>query len=295
MSEVKGGGLRHNKGKVRFDLMHPVGTMGLARVITKGTVKYADRNWELGMSWSTVIASAYRHLQAVMRGEDYDYDPNCEDCKKGTVVGDINDWHCKVHTGERHIDLLQTNAHFLSSYYKIYPQGDDRVQPFLNRNKIGLDIDEVLCDFTLGWSKLHKVERNPYNWNYHRKMGQEFAAMKKKGTLNKFYLGLQPKINPNDIPFEPHCYITSRIVPNHITEQWLDKHKFPVAPVITVGFNESKVEVIKKSGIDIFVDDRFENFADINKAGVCCYLFDAPHNQRYDVGHKRIKSLKELI
>jgi uncharacterized HAD superfamily protein len=56
----------------------------------------------------------------------------------------------------------------------------------------------------------------------------------------------------------------------------------------------SKIDVAKESGIDIFVDDRFENFVELNNAGICCYLFDSPHNRRYDVGHKRIKSLSEL-
>lgn len=63
----------------------------------------------------------------------------------------------------------------------------------------------------------------------------------------------------------------------------------------TVDLGKSKVKVIQESGCDIFVDDRFENFVEINKAGICCYLYDAPHNQRYDVGHKRIYSLKELV
>jgi len=65
-------------------------------------------------------------------------------------------------------------------------------------------------------------------------------------------------------------------------------------PVYSVGHGESKVSVAKNSGIDIFVDDRFENFVELNNAGVFTYLFDAPHNQRYNVGHRRIKSLKEL-
>ena len=70
---------------------------------------------------------------------------------------------------------------------------------------------------------------------------------------------------------------------------------FPTAKVFTVGPNVSKVEVAKKCGIEIFVDDRFENFVELNNAGICCFLFDAPHNQRYDVGYKRIKELNELI
>ena len=65
-------------------------------------------------------------------------------------------------------------------------------------------------------------------------------------------------------------------------------------PVYSVGLSESKIDVAKRSGIDIFVDDRFENFVELNQAGICCYLFDASHNQRYEVGYKRIKSLREL-
>jgi len=47
--------------------------------------------------------------------------------------------------------------------------------------------------------------------------------------------------------------------------------------------------------VEAYVDDRFENFVELNNAGICCFLFDAPHNTRYDVGYKRIKSLSELV
>jgi uncharacterized HAD superfamily protein len=105
---------------------------------------------------------------------------------------------------------------------------------------------------------------------------------------------LPTKINPDEIPFEPHCYLTSRSVRKEITEQWIEKNGFACKPVYTVPFNTSKVEIAKQSGIDIFVDDKFENFVELNNAGITCFLFDAPWNQRYDVGYKRIKSLKEL-
>ena len=106
---------------------------------------------------------------------------------------------------------------------------------------------------------------------------------------------MRMQFSNDDINFEPHCYITSRSIPKEWTEEWIDKNGFPTMPVYSVGFGESKVEVAKKSGIDIFVDDRYENFVELNNGGICTYLFDAPHNQRYDVGYKRIKSLKELI
>jgi len=213
-----------------------------------------------------------RHLQSIKRGEDYDPE-----------------------SGLLHSAQVMTNAAFLTEYFKIYPQGDDRPHAYLSRNKIGLDIDEVLCDFTAGWAKLHCVDERPFHWNYHRTMGQEFKKMAKAGKLEKFYLSLQPKIKPTDIPFEPLCYVTSRPVKTEITEQWLDKHKFPSCPVITVPIEQSKVEVLKNAGVQIFVDDRFENFVELNNAGICCFLYDAPHNRRYDVGFKRIKSLMDIV
>ena len=89
--------------------------------------------------------------------------------------------------------------------------------------------------------------------------------------------------------------MTSRPVETSITIKWLEKHGFPLRPVHTVPPNSSKLEVIKNAGVDIFVDDRFDTFRELNSNGVCCYLFDAPHNRRYNVGAKRLHSLKELV
>jgi uncharacterized HAD superfamily protein len=111
----------------------------------------------------------------------------------------------------------------------------------------------------------------------------------------EFWLSIPAKVKPEDIPFEPHCYITSRSIPVEWTIEWLDNNGFPAVPVYSVGLGESKVEVAKESGIEIFVDDRFDTFVELNNAGICTFLFDAPHNQRYNVGHKRIKSLGELL
>ena len=132
----------------------------------------------------------------------------------------------------------------------------------------------------------------PETWNFDRDINAKFDIL--KGDKD-WWLSIPVKTSPKDIPFEPHCYITSRNIPTEWTEEWLDKNGFPSMPVYTVGHDQSKVEVALESGIDWFVDDRFDNFVELNRAGICCFLFDAPHNQRYDVGYKRIKSLKELL
>lgn len=266
-----GKGLRYNTGKLRFDLQHPVATEGLVRVLTFGAQKYAPRNWERGMKWSDVISSLKRHLAAIERGEDYDPE-----------------------TGELHIDHLQCNAHFLSAYYKIYPQGDDRQHAYMNNLKIGLDIDEVLADWVGDWTDIRGLEV-PTSWYFDRELLKKFEEMKAAGTLEDFYLGLKPLVKPEDIPFEPHCYITSRPVDSLVTEKWLAKHGFPARPVYTTGPGASKVDIALREGLDIFVDDAFHNFKALNEAGVCTFLMDAPHNKRYDVGFKRITKLNQLV
>lgn len=267
---MKEEGLRFNDGKLRYDLMHPVATEGLVKVLTKGAQKYAPRNWEKGMKWSTVLASLKRHLAAIEKGEDVDPE-----------------------TGELHIDHLQCNAHFLSAYYTIYPQGDDRQLPYEKSIKIGLDVDEVLADWLGYWTELLGIDR-PTSWHFDPGLLDKFEALESEGKLEGLYLGLKPLVRPEDIPFEPHCYITSRPVPSRVTEKWLSIYGFPARPVFTVSPGNSKVDIALEQGLDIFVDDAYHNFASLNKAGVFTYLMDAPHNRRYEVGHRRIHSLKEL-
>lgn len=263
----KGGGLRLNEGKLRYDLLHPVAQEGIVRVLTKGAEKYAERNWELGMNWSKVLASLKRHLAAIEQGEDYDSE-----------------------TGELHIDHVQCNAHFLSAYYTIYPQGDDRPHSYLSQNKIGLDIDEVLADFVGGMmERFPAMERRSIYWNDPH-IAQNFPDIIDDDS---FWLGLKAKVK--ELPFEPHCYITSRPCSTEVTKRWLAEKGFPVAPIYTVGVGKSKVDIAKEAGVDIFVDDAYHNFIELNKAGICTYLFTAPHNERYDVGHKRIDNLKQLV
>ena len=267
-----GGGLRYNEDKLRYDLQHPQATKGLVRVLTKGAKKYAPRNWERGMKWSDVLQSLKRHLAAIESGEDYDSE-----------------------TGELHIDHLQCNAHFLSAYYKIFPQGDDRAHAYLDETKIGLDIDEVLADWLGAWRELHGITDEPTSWWFDRNLMKKFDEMAEAGTLDDFYLGLKPIITPMDIPFEPHCYITSRPVSTEISERWLDMHGFPAKPVFTTTKERTKVVIAKEQGLDMFVDDSFTNFRNLNEAGICTFLMDRPHNHRHEVGFKRITKLSDFV
>lgn len=267
--EEKKQGLRYNSGKVKHDLLEPFAINELAKVFTKGAEKYEPNNWLRGMPWTTVLASLKRHLNAFEKGEDFDPETLCY-----------------------HISHVAWNAMALTSYYKFCPEFDDRLHVTMPKKRIALDIDEVIADWVGHWTKHHGQEVTPEFWNFDKDIKSKFDVL--KDDYN-FWLSIPPKIDPKELPFEPIAYVTSRIIPTEITEQWIQNNGFPTMPVYTVGHNESKVEVLKKIGADWFVDDRYENFVDLNKNGICCFLMDAPHNRRYDVGARRIYSLKDLI
>ncbi len=269
MSEIKKeGGLRFNEGKLRYDLLEPYAVEQLVKIFTIGAKKYADHNWMKGLPWMSVVASLERHLAEFKKGVDVDDE-----------------------TGLLHMAHVAWNAMAIVSFYKHRPEFDNRRHKYLNMPKIGLDIDDVICDFVGGYCEKFKVP-TPCHWNCHYDIVQHLGEVIKD---DEFYLNLKPKINGGELPFEPHCYITSRSIPVEWTQQWLQNNGFPTKKVYTIPFGTSKVAIAKESGIEVYVDDRYENFVELNNAGICTFLFDAPHNQKYNVGYKRIHSLKELV
>lgn len=249
---------------MKIDLELPLAKKSLYNLL-KTTPSLID----IKLDWTTLLSKLNYHLIAIENGEDF-------------------------HTnGKLHSVYIQYYSSILTEYYKIHPKGDDRTHRYMSIPKIGLDIDEVLADWVTPWVKYYNLEK-PTSWYFDRHIMKRFDEMRNRGELDSFYLSLEPKIHGSKVPFEPVCYITSRPVSSEVTYEWLDKHGFPARPVHTVAVGESKIEVAKQAGVEIFVDDRYENFREFNENGICCYLFDAPHNQRYNVGFKRIKSLDEL-
>jgi hypothetical protein len=65
-------GVKNDTGKLRYDLIPPEGLDALAEVYTIGARKYADRNWEIGLSWGRVYGAMLRHAIRWLAGESYD-------------------------------------------------------------------------------------------------------------------------------------------------------------------------------------------------------------------------------
>lgn len=256
---------------LRSDLVPTFAHEQFVKVLTYDAKKNGARTWERGMKWSRITALLKNHLTAFEKGEDIDPE-----------------------SGLLNTALVAFYSSILTQYYKLHPHGDDRPHTYLHYPKYGLDIDDVIADFILHWTKHHNngVAIAHENWNFDKDIDMKFDALKDDKS---FWLSIPAKISPSELPFEPHCYITSRNIPTAWTEEWIQKNGFPTVPVYSVGHGNSKVEVAKAKGIEIFVDDRYENFIELNKNGICTFLMDAAHNQRYNVGYKRIKHLKEIF
>ena len=96
-------GLRYNSDKLRYDLIPPLANREYAKVWTQALGKYPEGNWEKGMPWTEVIASAMRHLEAIRLGEDID-----------------------AESGLLHAAHLQANAAMLTEYYFTKQDFDNR-------------------------------------------------------------------------------------------------------------------------------------------------------------------------
>lgn len=66
------GGIKHDQNKPPMDLIDNDFLIELSTVLGFGARKYAAHNWRSGISYSRLIAAAYRHLGAINSGEDID-------------------------------------------------------------------------------------------------------------------------------------------------------------------------------------------------------------------------------
>ena len=74
LEDTPGGGVKNDRSKPRYDLI-PVEPLKLvAEVYALGADKYADRNWENGMSWHRMYRALLSHAIAFWGGESRDKD-----------------------------------------------------------------------------------------------------------------------------------------------------------------------------------------------------------------------------
>lgn len=277
------GGHKRDAGKTRFDLLPYSALKGAADIFTFGADKYDvdeegnplvevyGQNWRKGMRWGRVYAAMQRHLNDWFAGEDLDPE-----------------------SGKSHLDHALCCLMMLKEYTVSYMQGDDRPTPYRRvQPVIGLDVDGVLCDLYPVVLKRAKSLVGPEaNGDMHHYAFRD-SLIEALSTMTPEELrAVQAKEDGSTLPFEPVAYITARYGAHYDSvEEWLAVNGFPYAPVIHA---ENKATVCKELGIDVFVDDKYDHFVELQSAGVACFLMDAPYNRKHEVGTWRVKNLAEV-
>ncbi len=185
---------------------------------------------------------------------------------------------------------------------------------------IGIDLDEVLADFTGAIIKFHNKAFNTsfqkehfHTYEFWRIWGGTASDAAKE--INEFYKSRHfENINPVfgsrkgvDILSKKHNLkiITAR--QNYIadkTKKWLDNHfadKFSEIHFANhyspIGKSVKKSEICSKINIDLMVEDRLEYAKDCVSVGKNVLLFDCPWNQSADLPEniKRVYSWEEIV
>ena len=99
--------------KIRLELAPPELLFAVGAVLTFGAKKYADRNWELGMSWGRVFGALMRHLWAWWGGKG--------PTTKSFIFGDLD-----LETGMSHLWHAGCCITFLIAYEERGVGTDDR-------------------------------------------------------------------------------------------------------------------------------------------------------------------------
>lgn len=94
-------GAKKDEGKARWDLLPLEVSAAVSRILTKGAIKYAPRNWEKGIAYGRVFAAVMRHL--------YDW-------WTSKLFGSDGINHADGE--ESHLDHAITELMFLSAYEK---------------------------------------------------------------------------------------------------------------------------------------------------------------------------------
>jgi uncharacterized HAD superfamily protein len=156
----------------------------------------------------------------------------------------------------------------------------------INNKIIFIDIDGVIADFQSHfYNYLDLPKHKAVIWDDERIMNNFHLI----ANDENFWMTIK-RINTINLDFIDG-YCTARSIDGYITKKWLLKNGFPDRKVITVGFNNSKVNAL--ANVDYFLDDSPRNFTELNEADINTYLLDREYNRNIKT-NKRVKNIKEF-
>lgn len=246
--------------KLRYDLIPTRGIEEVNKVLTSKLEKYNENEWKKGLPWTEVLSTLKKHLNEFEKGNDFDENGNLQ------------------------IASVAMQALILSEYFSIYPQGDNRILGMIDKPIIVLDLDDTIFSFRESYEYRFGTKLSDY-WNGDYNMSENLKVLQND---KDFWINLPVKHFPS---FEVDYYVTARSIPDEWTQESIQKNNLPKAPIISVPWNVSKIETLKKIGATIMIDDKLETFKECHKNGIFCYLMDSPSNKHVNVGHRRIYDL----
>lgn len=172
-----------------------------------------------------------------------------------------------------------------------------RTVQFLSHVKFAWDLDGVIGNFSphfLSYPPLGIEDQTPAtNWEDPRFRNH----LHKVANDREFWESMPTIFDPRIIssfPFNTELYCTARAPEKDITRNWLWKIGAPYAPVESIGVGGDKVPVLKKYGINCYVDDSLSNFKKVNDAGIVCFLMTRSHNEGYKTD-LRVDNVYQLV
>jgi len=245
--------------QTNYSLIPPQGLQEVSKILSDKLEKYGRDEWRKGIPWTDVLSSLKKHLNEFEMGNDY------------TESGLLN------------IAEVAANALILAEYYKVYPQGDDRIIGVANKPIVCCDLDDCIFDFTGAYNA--RFGKGADYWNRDYEVDKNLEQLK---SDKDFWVNMPVKNRPN---FEVDYYVTARDIPVEWTMEAIAKNNLPASKVHTMPWNASKIETLKSLNCDIMIDDKYSTYKECQNNGIFCYLMDSPSNAYYNVGHRRIYDL----
>ena len=146
--------------------------------------------------------------------------------------------------------------------------------------KIYLDIDDVIFRWYEDYAKRFNT-KVPKSWLNSQLIKKRLDVLSQE---KEFWLSLSIKNVPD---FQPSGFVSARGIPKSWTKESLKINNIPGrSNVHQVGWGQSKIDVLKNLGTEIFIDDKYQTFKECHKNGIFCLLMDAPHNQKYKTKYR---------
>jgi uncharacterized HAD superfamily protein len=180
---------------------------------------------------------------------------------------------------------------------------------------IGLDIDGVLADFITpflqmlerrtGSGSIDPASVTDPNFMQHPFLTKEivFECLEAASYNPDFWRTLAPLPTPaqwhaldrisgeHEVAFITHRWVRDTYDIHQITCDWLRRHG--ITDPVVYFTQENKSVLVQKLKIEIFVDDRHENCADVaTETSALVFMPHRPYNQTFE--HPRVRRIREL-